>query len=546
MRAQLKTQAMAYRKHTLYIYISILSALFCLGAGAQNLHRKSEYLPKSVTPLAPPDSPLNGENIAAGDAFPLREGWGGPDGPAFFHSAPPAPKHEVRAVWLTTIMGLDWPKTKATDKASMERQKEELCQLLDRLQACRINTVVLQTRIRGSVIYPSKIEPWDAALTGTYDRSPGYDPLAFAIEETHRRGMELHAWVVAVPAFKIVNAKKMGKRSLLRTHPNLLLKHGDQYCLDPGLPASADYLAAICREIADGYDIDGLHLDYIRYPENPESFRDAASFKRYGKGQSKREWRQDNITRMVRRACEAVKSIKPWVRMSCSPVGKYNDLSRYSARGWSALGTVYQDAQGWLRDGIMDMLLPMMYFQGEHFYPFAADWQEHSYGRTVAPGLGIYLLHPKEKDWDWGIIQRELCYLRQMGLGGQAYFRSQFLTDNTKGIYDYLQKDYYPYPALPPPMTWQSAAAPEKPRLLKNERRGAGSIYLEWERQEGCRYVLYADTKKPVGTEDPRNIVRVTCDNSFTYSLLAAYYHGYHLAVTALDRYGNESLPLEF
>ncbi|MBO7138760.1 MAG: family 10 glycosylhydrolase, partial [Bacteroidaceae bacterium] len=110
-------------------------------------------------------------------------------------SAPPAPKHEIRAVWLTTIMGLDWPKTQATNSANRERQKEELCQILDELQACRINTVVLQTRIRGSVIYPSKIEPWDICLTGTFDRDPGYDPLAFAIEETHKRGMELHAWL---------------------------------------------------------------------------------------------------------------------------------------------------------------------------------------------------------------------------------------------------------------------------------------------------------------------------------------------------------------
>ena len=129
-------------------------------------------------------------------------------------------------------MGLDWPTTKATNEASRQQQKEELCRILDELQACRINTVVLQTRIRGSVIYPSRIEPWDIVLTGKYDQDPGYDPLAFAIEETHRRGMELHAWLVTVPAFKITVAKQMGKRSLLKTHPELLRKHGEQYYLD--------------------------------------------------------------------------------------------------------------------------------------------------------------------------------------------------------------------------------------------------------------------------------------------------------------------------
>lgn len=460
-------------------------------------------------------------------------------------SAPAAPKHEVRAVWVTTLSGLDWPKTKATSEESIQKQQEELCQLLDQLQACRINTVVLQTRIRGSVIYPSALEPWDICLTGQFDRNPGYDPLAFAIEETHKRGMELHAWIVTIPAFKIVNVGKMGKRGLFRTHPELLRKHGEQFYLDPGLPGSADYLTTICQEIVSNYDVDGIHFDYIRYPENAEYFSDARTFRRFGMGEEKRAWRRDNVTRMVRQAYEAVKAIKPWVRVSCSPVGKFKDLSRYSARGWSALGTVYQDAQGWLRDGIMDMLLPMMYFQGNHFYPFAADWQENNYERTIAPGLGIYFLSPKERDWSLGVIQRELCYLRQMGLNGQAYFRSQFLTDNTKGLYDYLQKDFYPYPALLPPMTWQNDTIPEKPELVTRERRNGVNEYVEWSPQEECRYVIYASDKQPIDISDPKNIVKVTYENSYTYSLLGAYYYNYHLAVTALDRYGNESQPLE-
>ena len=441
-------------------------------------------------------------------------------------------------------MGLDWPTTKATNASGIKRQKEELCKILDQLQACHINTVVLQTRLRGSVIYPSKIEPWDVILTGQYDRDPGYDPLAFAIEETHRRGMELHAWLVTVPAFKIEVARKMGKRSLLRTHPELLRKHGEQYYLDPGLPGSAEYLVSLCREIVSRYDVDGIHFDYIRYPEQAETFSDGASYRKYGKWKDKRTWRLDNITRIVRMSYEAIKELKPWVRVSCSPVGKYNDMSRYSARGWSAYGAVYQDAQGWLSEGIMDMLLPMMYFQGDHFYPFAADWQEHTNGRTVAPGLGIYFLSPKEKDWEWGIIQRELCYLRHIGLGGQAYFRSRFLTDNTKGIYDYLARDYYPYPALLPPMTWQSSERPATPQLVTRERQGVNER-LQWQPQEGCRFVIYASDQSPVNTNEARNIVKVTYDTDYTYSMLGAYYHNYHLAITALDRYGNESLPLE-
>ena len=468
-----------------------------------------------------------------------------------FSPAHPAPKREVRGVWLTTLGGLDWPKTKATSPARIEQQKQELRNILDMYQACRINTVFLQTRVRGSVIYPSRIEPWDVALTGQYDKSPGYDPLAFAIEECHRRGMELHAWVVTVPCFKIAQARRVGKKSLMNTHPSWLRRHADSYYLDPGLPGVADYIADICQEITEHYDVDGIHFDYIRYPENPESFPDAATYKKYGKGMSKREWRCANITAIARKAYERIKAVKPWVRVSCSPVGKYQDVSRYSAKGWAALTTVYQDAQGWLREGIMDMLCPMMYFQGNHFYPFAADWQEQSYGRIVVPGLGIYFLSPREKDWEWGVIQRELCYIRQQELGGQAYFRSQFLTDNTKGIYNYLKEDFSPYPALTPAMTWLCDTPPDAPHITDKSRVDGVKEHLAWtptkgKHGEACHYVLYAGKSSPVDTSDPANIVTVTWDCEYTYNLLSRTLYGLHMAVTAVDRFGNESQPMEF
>ena len=457
-----------------------------------------------------------------------------------FSPAKPAPKYEVRGVWLTTLSGLDWPKTKSTSAAKCEQQKQELCQILDQLKAARINTVFMQTRIRGAVIYPSKIEPWDVCLTGQFDKDPGYDPLAFAIEETHRRGMELHAWVVTVPSFKTKDASKMGPKGLLKTHPELLKKHNDMYYLDPGLPGSDDYLVSICKEIVSRYDVDGIHFDYIRYPENAEGFPDGATYKKYGSKQSKAEWRRANITRMVRKTHAAIKTLKPWVRLSCSPVGKFKDMRRYSSRGWNAYTAVYQDAQGWLRDGIMDMLCPMMYFQGDHFYPFAADWQENNYGRTIVPGLGIYFLSPREKDWDLGVIQRELCYLREQGLQGQCYFRSQFLTDNTKGLYDYVKTAYYPYPALLPPMTWQSSTLPAAPEV-RDERTGPTTGCLKWEPIEGCRYIIYASKQLPVDTSDPANIVMVTPKCEYPYNLLSSTLLGLHFKVSALDRFGNES-----
>ena len=247
---------------------------------------------------------------------------------------------------------------------------------------------------------------------------------------------------------------------------------------------------------------------------------------------------------MVTKAHKAIKTLKPWVRLSCSPVGKFKDTRRFSSRGWNAYTAVYQDAQGWLRDGIMDMLCPMMYFQGDHFYPFAADWQENSNGRPIVPGLGIYFLSPNEKDWDLGVIQRELSYLRDQGLQGQAYFRSKFLTDNTKGLYDYLKTAYYPYPALLPPMTWESSEKPDAPKV-RDERTGPTTGCLHWGPAKGYRYVVYASKQLPVDTSNPANIVTVTSQCEYAYNLLSSTLMGLHFAVTALDRYGNESEPTE-
>lgn len=469
---------------------------------------------------------------------------------------PSMPKHEVRAVWLTTLNGLDWPTTRATSHATCKQQQDELCRILDQLKAAHINMVMLQTRVRGTVIYPSDIEPWDGALTGTIGRDPGYDPLRFAIEEAHRRGMELHAWVVTIPCFKVAVARQMGPKSVLRTHPHLCKRQGDTYYLDPGLPETGDYLADICNEIVENYDVDGLHFDYIRYPENAASFPDAATYRKYAaKGQSRSEWRRENITNIVRHIYNNVHARKPWVRISSSPVGKHTDLSRYSSRGWNARDAVYQDAQEWLREGIHDLLFPMMYFDGDHFYPFAADWQEHSAGRHVVPGLGIYLLHPHERDWPLSAIQRQLYFLRAERLAGQCYFRSRFLTDNVKGIYDELKDWFYAFPALPPACTWLDSIPPSSPSLTPHpspkEKSGGETTTLTWHPSTdnlpgGVRYNVYASKQWPVDTSRSQNLVAILqTDTCFSYNALYVAVTGIHFAVTAIDRCGNESEPLQ-
>lgn len=439
------------------------------------------------------------------------------------------PKYEVRAVWLTTIGGIDWPHSYAGSARSIERQKDELRDILDRLQRANINTVLLQTRIRATTIYPSAYEPWDGCLSGKPGKSPGYDALKFAIDECHRRGMELHAWIVAIPVGKWNAA---GCVRLRKRHPGLVRKIGDEGYLDPEKPQTAEYLADLCAEITGNYDIDGIHLDYIRYHET------------WPMKMSRRQGRT-NITNIVRAISRRVKSIKPWVKMSCSPIGKYKDLSRFSSYGWNAYERVCQDAQAWLRDGLMDELFPMMYFRGNQFYPFALDWNEHSYGRIVAPGLGIYFMSPREKDWPLADITREMLTLRHYGMG-HAFFRSKFFTDNVKGIYDFTAQSFNQYPALIPPMTWQSSARPSAPSGLSRRTQEDNVELLSWTPTDKdttrIMYNVYSSREYPVNTDDARNLTVVRLRKS---SLIIPHDPTRHYAVTATDRYGNESTPLQ-
>jgi len=544
---------MKTRKLLPYLIYSVLIVILASCGSSKNAHQTpsgttSRYTGKedATEQIATRETDSKATDLIEKDLAQKEENVG----PMLWNTEERYPKREARAVWLTTLSGLDWPKTKATSEAGRTKQKAELCALLDQLKACGINQIILQTRVRGSVIYPSSIEPWDVALTGQFDKSPGYDPLAFAIEETHKRGMELHAWVVTIPAFKIEQARRVGKKSLLNTHPSLLKRHNDQYYMDPGIPETADYLVSICREITSRYDIDGIHFDYIRYPENANSFTDGATYRKYGKGESKANWRRNNITNIVRRIYKEVKSLKPWVRVSSSPVGKYRDTRRYSSKGWNCYDAVYQDAQGWLREGIQDALYPMMYFTGDHFYPFAVDWKEGSYERAVVPGLGIYFLHPKEKNWDFSVIGRELHYLRQEQLGGQAFFRCKFLTDNTKGIYDYLENTFYAHPALTPAMPWVDETLPSKPQNPRLTNQNGYTEVLEWVASSdekpggGLRYNIYASKEWPVDVTKAENLVAVgLTECRYEISMMARRLYGLNLAITAIDRCGNESEP---
>ena len=443
-----------------------------------------------------------------------------------------SPKHETRAVWLTTIGGLDWPRGYARTAEQAARQQQQLDNILDRLKVAGINTVLLQTRIRATTIYPSNYEPWDGCLSGIPGRSPGYDALEYAIEACHKRGMELHAWVVAIPIGKW---NKTGCQQLRKRHPSMLKKIGDEGFMNPAYSKTADYITSLCQEITGRYDIDGIHLDYIRYPE---TWPKATS-------RSEAEQRRQHISRIVEKVCRGVKVLKPWVKMSCAPIGKHDDLSRFSSYGWNAYSRTYQEAQRWAKEGWMDQLYPMMYFKGNQFYPFLLDWIEHRQNCDIVSGLGGYMLDYREKDWPLETMIRQLNAIRQYG-AGYAIFRTQHLLNNTKGLYDFIKKDWNKTPALPMVMQGYGYKLPNPVQQLSVVKTDSIDG-LSWEIPDNqhhataCYYNLYASHHYPVDTRQAENLMITRSSQPFFTVRHQRDADPWYYAVTVIDRLGMES-----
>ena len=442
------------------------------------------------------------------------------------------PKRETRAVWLTTLANLDWPKNYARSEESIKLQKQELIDILDKYQKANINTVLLQARVRAATIYPSDIEPWDQCITGVEGRAPGYgyDPLGFAVEECHKRGMEIHAWIATIP----VGAKNsLGCRTLMKKGFRIRNFSTGSY-LDPADPGVAPYLASICGEIVRKYDVDGINLDYIRYPDGwpRPSYRDGDT----------PDQRRSNITAIVRAIHDEVKAIKPWVKMSCSPIGKHADLSRYSSKNFNAHDRVSQEAQEWMRLGLMDQLYPMQYFRGDNYYPFVADWVENAYKREIVTGLGTYFLDPREGNWTLGDLTRQMYVSRDLGVG-HAHFRSYFLTANKQGVYDF-EKQFNATLSLPHKMQGvvSTAAMPYAVNASLVERREDKSVILRWKAVTPY-YNIYASYTYPVDTEDARNLLfaRYTGQTLQLKNVNPNLY----FAVRGMDRYGLETPALQ-
>lgn len=450
------------------------------------------------------------------------------------------PEKEVRAVWLTTNWGLDWP----VQGTSVKSQKEQLQKILDRLRAQNFNTVLFQARAQGGVFYRSSIEP----LSPFFNHSENFDPLAFAIEECHKRGMECHAWLITYPMERVeyIYKAKKRKRTAIENKPDYYKQVDGRWYLDPGRPETVKRIVSVVEEIVRNYDVDGVHFDYIRYPNNDKSFPDQDTYRKYGNGKSLDNWRRDNINNLVFKAYDSVKGIKGWVQVSSSPLGRYKVLPEVSVNdGWTGYETVYQDAGYWMKSGKHDLVFPMMYYRERLFYPFLHDWVANSNNRIVVPGLGVYQMEGSEQNWSIEDITSQMNYIRNNNVQGQAYFRAGNVLNNLKGVMDSISS-YYSFPAKLPPLTWLDNEAPNSPLNLSVYRDEDDVLHIEWDApdsNEDFTYTVYVSYIENLDRSDATNILATGVrDNKLSFRINEGDF-GFYYSVTASDRYHNESIP---
>lgn len=447
------------------------------------------------------------------------------------------PATEIRAVWLTTNWGLDWP---SQSSKTVNEQKRELENILDELERMHINTILFQTRARASAFYRSGIEP----LNPNFNHTQNFDPLEFAVEECHKRGMECHAWFVTYPMDRAVMIRnRRGKETPKKEkRPDEFKLIGEIWHLDPGNPKTREYIIPVVKEIVSKYDVDGIHFDYIRYPNADKTFPDNETYKKYGKGMSLADWRRNNINKLVFEIYDTVKGIKNWVQVSSSPLGRYRVLPEISRNdGWTAYDVVYQDAGYWMRSGKHDLVFPMMYHRKKYFDPFLEDWIKNSNGRFVVPGLGISQL---DEGWALGDITEQMLVARQSNAQGEAYFRVKNILTNTKGIRNAVE-DFYPFPAKLPALTWLDSIAPPPPTGLQLYKDEKGELNVKWEptTDEDVTYTVYYSDSAKFNFNDAKKILTTGRRARHISFHCPVGDFGLYYTVTASDRYHNESKP---
>lgn len=473
------------------------------------------------------------------------------------------PKRELRAVWIATVENIDWPSRRGL---STEQQKQEFIDLLDRQQRNGMNAVVVQVRPVADALYASAFEPWSEYLTGTQGQAPNpyYDPLEFMVAETHKRGMEFHAWFNPYRAVFNIGRSSIAPNHITRLRPQWFVTYGDRKYFDPGIPEARLYVTQIIADVVKRYDIDAVHFDDYFYPYRipGREFPDNSSYRLYGGQMERDDWRRHNVDTIIQMVNIAIKTAKPWVKFGISPFGVWRNRDKdpegsYTRGGQTNYDDLYADVLKWLKNGWIDYVAPQLYWESGHrlvaYEVLLNWWAQHGYGRHVYIGHGVYRINSNAAWRNPNELPKQIAEARTLNtIQGSIFYSAKSFAGNPLGIEDSLHNHLYRYPALRPAMPWLTGQeAPKAPYFIDAFERPNG-LQIYWSDddtlQRTKQYVLYRfEGTQPVNLNDPTRIIAIVPqmpDPQFT-DLTYVKGHNYVYVVTALDRLQNESFSSE-
>jgi uncharacterized lipoprotein YddW (UPF0748 family) len=475
-----------------------------------------------------------------------------------------APKHQLRAEWIASVSNIDWPSQRGL---TADQQKAELLRWYDEAVALGLNAVVVQIRPTADAFWPSPFEPWSHWLTGTQGQAPGYDPLAFAVEEAHKRNLEFHGWFNPYRVSMGTDINALVPTHPARVHPNWVVSYGGKLYYNPGLPEVRQFTIDAIMDAVRGYDIDAVHFDdyFYPYPVAGQTFDDAATYAQYGGGLSLADWRRKNINDLISGLSSEIRSEKPWVQFGVSPFAVWRNASTDPAGSPTQAGVqtyddLYADTVKWVREDWIDYIVPQVYWNigfAVADYAKIVPWWSSVVGGT---DVSLYVGHANHKvanpaqpaAWqDPNEMSRQLTFNRDFPtVKGDIYFSAAQVRANRLNHMSIVKADHYQQPALPPTARRLAGRGPGLPSILDASGTPEG-VRLNWVSGAATSYAVYrldghtlpsrcdlASAKHLIGT------VRTAQGALQTFTDASAVPgQPYSYVVTALDRVHNESWP---
>ena len=473
------------------------------------------WLAGCASPTSPQGPGSEAQQVSAGGTAAATPGatpspTTGAEPPALSADTPPPIPREFRAAWVATVAHIDWPSKRGLTTA---QQRAEMLELLDKAQSIGLNAIVLQVRPAADALYPSALEPWSEYLTGASGRPPDipWDPLAEWVEQSHRRGLELHAWFNPYRARHTSATTPLAANHLANTEPGVVKRYGELLWMDPGEPRAAQRMVDVVLDVVQRYDIDGVHIDDYFYPyplkdaqgrEVP--FPDEPAWQRAGAPADRAAWRRAQVDGLIERLHAAIHVAKPWVRFGISPFG----LPRPDRRppgivGFSQYDQLHADVERWLSEGWLDYLAPQLYWpiaQTAQAFPVLLDaWlRDNPRGRHIWAGLFTSRIGDKQRPYTPQEVQAQIDIVRERTANnplanGHIHFSMVALAANREGVADRLREGSYAQPALPPATPWLAEPPPARPEVTITPLGTSGAVRVSWQAPAGSspwRYVV--------------------------------------------------------